>query len=487
MLACSSRGRGGGAPDSELPPELAEIVREVDSAPRGSRLREELERIAERALSVYRSSLWSDASARAFRVSVEATELFFESGREPELFERFFLPGHSIPMVYLSGQGFNFHPINALNYATELIEYEGDEESFVRVMEELSEYVEVRSIDGRRVGLLPHYFSWVRGPYPWYSSISQGLGAGYMAMASRLGGGEDLMETAELLVEAFFLPPERGGVRVELGGPVSLIGGRSFTLERVEGGRPFYVEYSDAPDDLVLNGFMLSLKGLWIYSSLTGDERASSLLEDGLTTLEDIVELYDTGDWSLYSNLHGPATERYHRLHVRLLYFLGAACHRERLVEEALEWDGYLVASGRDSEIPRAVEQARFWTQLISELSRVGGGSHVEDSRRGEEEGTRLESSRSPGPGSGPGALRLHTVRLPLPPGDKDDVLRPGYREGRHGLQEARRPRLRRQGQGVREVDRKRISVQRRSADIGRLLVQSLRLARRDAPDNRGV
>ncbi|MDW8035194.1 MAG: D-glucuronyl C5-epimerase family protein, partial [Candidatus Korarchaeum sp.] len=134
---------------------------------------------------------------------------------------------------------------------------------------------------------------------------------------------------------------------------------------------PFYLEYSNAPDDLVLNGFMLSLKGLAIYDSLIGDETSDRVLKEGVETLRKILPYYEKGNWSLYSPKHGEATEVYHRLHIRLLYFLGKWLSDREFLSYAERWDSYLPPLSK-SELPRAEQEYEFWRTLVNSLRGSG-------------------------------------------------------------------------------------------------------------------
>ncbi len=280
----------------------------------------------------------------------------------PTLFKRFFDPSLSFPFVYIEDQGFNFHPINALNYATELLEYKRDYLGFVEVMKDLLFFVEEERFDDLKYGILKLYFAWEEESIPWISSISQGIGCAYFAIAYLMTGESEFERAARLLANSFQVPVEMGGFRLEL-----------------DSG-PFYLEYSNAPYDLVLNGFMLSLKGLWIYSQVIHDPAALDAFYDGINTLESLLPNYDLGDWSVYSILfledfkgQKPdrkmriASETYHRLHVRLLYFLEKASGSPILGVYMEKWDDYLVEKGLESEIKRAKEEYEFIISILED------------------------------------------------------------------------------------------------------------------------
>lgn len=285
----------------------------------------------------------SDAAMKQLLDSLKADLEYMRLCRKPELFERFAPEGVQVPLVYITKQGFNVHAINAMNLATESLFYRRNWEDFKRIMDWMLRYLEWKG----NASFFNFYFAWERASIPWNSSFSQGIAAGYYAIAYRKFNDARYYEAAKSLVNSFLIRHEDGG----------------FVLETAYG--PFYLEYSNAPDDLVLNGFMLSLKGLAIYDGLIGDEVSRKALSEGLETLRRILPYYERNNWSLYSPKHGRATEDYHRLHIRLLYFLGSWSGDSELLRYAERWDSYLTSR---SELPRAKQEYEFWRGLVDSL-----------------------------------------------------------------------------------------------------------------------
>jgi len=85
-----------------------------------------------------------------------------------------------------------------------------------------------------------------------------------------------------------------------------------------------YAEYSYAPSDRILNGFIQALVGLYDYTSITKDPLGLSLFEAGDTEARVEVPHYDTGAWSLYDQF-GESNLNYHEL---LTEFLQHLCER---------------------------------------------------------------------------------------------------------------------------------------------------------------
>lgn len=287
----------------------------------------------------------NEASMKQLLDSLKADLEYSKLCRDPELFERFYPEGVDVPLVYIRHQGFNVHPINAMNLATEALFYRRDWSEFKRVMDWMLRYLERKG----NASFFNFYFAWEKASIPWNSSLSQGIAAGYYALAYKKFGDRIYKEAADSLVNSFLIEQEEGG----------------FVIETGYG--PFYLEYSNAPDDLVLNGFMLSLKGLAIYDSLMGNEVSGKVLREGLTTLRRILPLYERMNWSLYSPKHGRANEDYHRLHIRLLYFLGKWFGDDLLMSYAERWDSYLRVFAK-SELPRAEQEYEFWRGVVDSL-----------------------------------------------------------------------------------------------------------------------
>ncbi len=78
-----------------------------------------------------------------------------------------------------------------------------------------------------------------------------------------------------------------------------------------------YAEYTYAPNDRILNGFIQALVGLYDYTSITHDPLGQSLFEAGDAEARAEVPHYDTGAWSLYDQF-GESDLNYHELLTRI-------------------------------------------------------------------------------------------------------------------------------------------------------------------------
>ncbi|MGP0100708.1 MAG: D-glucuronyl C5-epimerase family protein [Solirubrobacteraceae bacterium] len=150
-----------------------------------------------------------------------------------------------------------------------------------------------------------YMFRFDGGAPPWTSGLSQGTALQLLARAwSRLK--EPAYLTAAQQALGIFQTPPPQGVRVAT--PAGAM----------------YAEYTYAPSDRILNGFVQSLVGLYDYTSITKDPLGLALFEAGDAEARAIVPLYDTGAWSLYDQF-GESDLNYHEL---LTEFLQHLCER---------------------------------------------------------------------------------------------------------------------------------------------------------------
>jgi hypothetical protein len=85
-----------------------------------------------------------------------------------------------------------------------------------------------------------------------------------------------------------------------------------------------YLEYTYAPSERILNGFIQSLVGLYEYTKLTGDPVGQQLFEAGDAEARAEVPHYDTGAWSKYDQ-SSESNLNYHEL---LAEFLEHLCEK---------------------------------------------------------------------------------------------------------------------------------------------------------------
>ena len=151
-----------------------------------------------------------------------------------------------------------------------------------------------------------YMFTFDGGAPPWTSGLSQGTAIQLLARAYSRFHEAAFLTAAQQALGIFRTPPPQG-VRVD-----------------AAGGAALYAQYSFAPSDRILNGFIQSLVGLYDYTSITMDPVGEALFEAGDAEARTLVPRYDTGAWSLYDQF-GESNLSYHEL---LTEFLQHLCER---------------------------------------------------------------------------------------------------------------------------------------------------------------
>jgi len=150
-----------------------------------------------------------------------------------------------------------------------------------------------------------YMFEFDGGVPPWTSGLSQGTALQILSRAYQRFKEPSYLTAAQQALGIFETAPPQG-VRVST--PVGAL----------------YAEYTYAPSDRILNGFIQALVGLYEYTSITKDPLGLSLFDAGDAEARAIVPYYDTGAWSLYDQF-GESDLNYHEL---LTEFLQHLCER---------------------------------------------------------------------------------------------------------------------------------------------------------------
>lgn len=152
-----------------------------------------------------------------------------------------------------------------------------------------------------------YMFHFDGGAPPWTSGLSQGTALQVMARAWSRFKEPAYLTAAQQALGIFQTAPSTG-VHVK-------------TTAGAE-----YAEYTYAPSDRILNGFIQADVGLYDYTSITHDPLGLKLFEEGDAEARAEVPHYDTGAWSMYDQ-YGESDLNYHEL---LTEFLQHLCERTR-------------------------------------------------------------------------------------------------------------------------------------------------------------
>ncbi len=215
--------------------------------------------------------------------------------------ERVSFPGSRIVWQYYPGQGIEIQWLGTFGEANGYY-LSGHENANLRQL--LGEVIPLAT--KRAGGIAWEYlFRFDGGAPPWTSSLSQGTALQVLARAfSRFKEPADLT-AAQQALGIFETPPPQG---VLVNTPTGSL----------------YAEYTYAPSDRILNGFIQSLVGLYDYTAITKDPLGLTLFQAGDAEGRALTPKYDTGAWSLYDQF-GESNLNYHEL---LAEFLEHLCER---------------------------------------------------------------------------------------------------------------------------------------------------------------
>lgn len=150
-----------------------------------------------------------------------------------------------------------------------------------------------------------YMFQFDGGIPPWTSGLSQGTAIQVLARAWSKTHEQQYLTAAQQALGIFKVGPSQG-IRVPT--PAGA----------------HYLEYTYAPRERILNGFIQSLVGLYEYTKLTGDPQGQQLFEAGDAEARAEVPHYDTGSWSKYDQ-SSESDLNYHEL---LAEFLEHLCQK---------------------------------------------------------------------------------------------------------------------------------------------------------------
>jgi hypothetical protein len=212
-------------------------------------------------------------------------------------------PQSKLVWEYYAGQGIQIQWLGTFGEANGYY-LSGHENTNLRQL--LSEVLPLAS--SRAGGIAWEYmFHFDGGSPPWTSGLSQGTALQVMARAWSRFKEPAYLTAAQQALGIFQTAPSTG-VHVK-------------TAAGAE-----YAEYTYAPRDRILNGFIQADVGLYDYTSITHDPLGLRLFEAGDAEARAEVPHYDTGSWSMYDQ-YGESNLNYHEL---LTEFLQHLCERTR-------------------------------------------------------------------------------------------------------------------------------------------------------------
>jgi hypothetical protein len=239
----------------------------------------------------------------ALFLTLEANRKWWTTGPLIASRARITVPGSHLVWEYYAGQGIEIQWLGTFGKANGYF-LSGHENTQLREL--LAEAIPLAT--HRAGGLAWEYmFQFDGGLPPWTSGLSQGTALQVFSRAWQRFHEQIYLTTAQQALGIFQTAPPQG-VRVA-------------TPAGAE-----YAEYTYAPSDRILNGFIQSLVGLYDYTMITHDPLGQKLFEAGDTEARAETPHYNTGGWSMYDQ-HEESDLSYHEL---LAEFLLHLCQRTR-------------------------------------------------------------------------------------------------------------------------------------------------------------
>jgi hypothetical protein len=265
--------------------------------------------------------------------------------------QRVYFSGSRLVWEYYPGQGIEIQWLASFGKANG---YFLDKE--LTAMKELLN--EAISLATQRAGGIAweYMFQFDGGVPPWTSGLSQGTALQVLARAWSVTHEQAYLTAAEQALGIFETAPA-SGVRV------------------VTPAGAHYLEYTYAPSERILNGFIQSLVGLYEYTKLTKDPLGQQLFEAGDAEARAEVPHYNTGAWSMYDQ-HSESDLNYHEL---LAEFLEHLCEKTSKGEPLNPTTGPIPGDGiycttakefrEDEKTPPTIE---LLTQSVRTSERAG-------------------------------------------------------------------------------------------------------------------
>jgi hypothetical protein len=172
--------------------------------------------------------------------------------------------------------------------------------------------------------LFPYKYPYARLSPPWISALGQGRILSVLARAYDLSGDDRYLSVARKAMKPFELAVSEGGVQA-----------------RFPDGGIAFEEYPRREPNIVLNGFITSLVGLYDLSETGKAHRASELFTQGVHSLESNIHRYDLDYWSAYDLTGYIASENYHLYHIMQLWALYEMTGHDTFKRYTSKWQGY--------------------------------------------------------------------------------------------------------------------------------------------------
>lgn len=184
---------------------------------------------------------------------------------------------------------------------------------------------ETRLTNGASVWPIPYPVPAYGAARPWLSALTQGNVLSVLVRAYAATGQEEYLTCAQRCARSFQYDILDGGVAAP-----------------VANGGIFFEEVATYPAGRILNGYILSVLGLFDYLHVAKDLEIQRLADWSVETLHELLPGYELGYWSSYDLIYNrPAPRFYHLLHVSLLRALALHTGCQHCRDLADRWAAY--------------------------------------------------------------------------------------------------------------------------------------------------
>jgi hypothetical protein len=189
---------------------------------------------------------------------------------------------------------------------------------------------------------------------PWISALGQGRVLSVLARAYELSGDERYLSVARKAMQPFEVAARDGGVQA-----------------RFPDGGIAFEEYPGREPNIVLNGFITSLVGLYDLSETGKAPRASELFVQAVQSLENNLHHYDLDYWSAYDLTGYIASPNYHLYHIMQLWALYEMTGCGTFKRYTSKWQG--CRKGARFHMFYFLTRGRKWFNQYSPMSESSG------------------------------------------------------------------------------------------------------------------
>lgn len=189
-------------------------------------------------------------------------------------------------------------------------------------------------------------FHWGDLKPPWISALGQGRLLSVLSRAFEATKEERYLRAAKKALHPLKIPAGQGGL-----------------LTSFPDGKIAFAEYPTQQCNIVLNGLITCLVGIYDIASIGKDQKTEYFFHKALKGLEENLSRYDLGYWSQYK-LSGIiphiADTHYHNYHIMQLWALYEMTGREIFREYSEKWDRY--SGGMHVKMLRFLCQILHWS-----------------------------------------------------------------------------------------------------------------------------